>query len=111
MTNQIISDAEAEESINWLANNDYELAAAQAQYNRMNEGKKVVIAELSRASKAKSAKDREAEALACAEYSEYLDQLQEAEKHYLSLRYRVTAVTAKLDVWRTLQANQRKTHV
>ena len=108
MTNQIVSDTELEECLNWLSVHDELMAEAHASVDKYDELRKAIIAELMMLSGKKSAKEKEAEALSSTEYRQFLDEREIATKKDKLLKLRASYMNTKIDVWRTIQANQRR---
>lgn len=109
MSNLLVSEADVEEAMNWLARNDEPMAQAHADVEKYDELKKVTIAELMNLSGKSSAKSQEAEALASQEYRQFLEERAAVTKKYIQLKLRASYLNTRIDVWRTVQANIRRT--
>jgi hypothetical protein len=83
------------------------LAIAQAQYNHLNDYKKVVLAQEMQKSASTSSAAQEKDALCTFNYKNHLEVTQTAETEYLRLRYLMNTAQAKVDCWRSLNASQR----
>ena len=107
MSNEWISDEEAEKALDWLARNARALGEAKeslVKAERMIDRTKAVI--MKRYSELPvSAQEREAKASAELEAA-YLDEATAA-GHYEYMRAMRDAAAARLDCWRTLKATQR----
>lgn len=84
-------------------------AMAQAKANRiyMEEFRKSLKAILTQKSEASTATAKEAYAYAHPDYQAHLGGLKEAVELEEELRWQMIAVQAKIEVWRSLGANQR----
>lgn len=111
MSNQLVSETEVEDALQWLGNNDIRMAEAHALVDKLDELKKVTIAELMQISKKSSEKAKESEALSSQEYRAFLEERYKAVKAERMLKLRAAHMNTKIDVYRTISANQRKVGV
>lgn len=88
---------------------DNSKAMAQAKANRiyMEEFRKSLKAKLIQKSEASTATAKETYAYAHADYQNHLDGLRQAVEIEEELRWQMIAAQAKIEVWRSLGANQR----
>lgn len=103
----MISDDEVEKALDYLRDNGD--AAAQAKANRIYlvEYRKVKKAELMKQSNHEATNAQETFAYAHSEYKEFLLGLKEAVYQDAKHDFMREAANAKIEAWRTQQANQR----
>lgn len=111
MSNQIVSDAEVEESLHWLAKADSEFSAKRRRFRGLDEGKKITLAASYREEEKGSVKDKEMAALASEAYQSHILMLIEAEDDFESLKLQKAYHETRIEIWRTLQANQRRANI
>jgi len=103
----MITDDEIERALDYMRDNADDCARWKAERVYVTEYRKTIKAELMKESNAKTAVDREEYAYAHDRYKEHLEAIKQAvyqdEKH----RFLVLAAQAKIDAWRTMNANQR----
>ena len=100
----MISDEEAEKAVDFIRDNARKSAQATANRIYMTEYRKVVKAQIMRTSAGASVAAQEVEAESSAPYIEHLKALREADEYF---SWMMTAAEAKIEAWRTHQANQR----
>jgi hypothetical protein len=103
----MIHDDEIEKTLTWLVTNATPAAQARANRQYMEEFRKVIKAQLMNASEEKTAAAQEREAYAHPDYVKHLDALRTAVEMDERFRWLTTAAEAKIEVWRSFQANQR----
>ena len=103
----MITDDDVDKAVEYLRTNAR--AAAQAKANRiyLEEYRKVVKAQIQRENDNLALGTQEAIAYADARYKQHLDVLKEAIEKDEYNRWMMTAAEAKIEAWRTQQANQR----
>jgi hypothetical protein len=103
----MITNEETEKAVDYLRANAR--AAAQAKANRiyMEEFRKVVKAQIMREVSADSLGAQEARAYSDARYKQHLEALKDAVEKDEYNRWMMTAAEAKIEAWRTQQANAR----
>jgi hypothetical protein len=82
-------------------------AAARATHEYLDDLSKVVLAKLTKESNATSAGAKEAEARSRPEYMRHLEEVRAAADLDYRWRQRYAAANAKMEVWRTQNANAR----
>lgn len=105
-----MQDAEksrAAKAVEYLVETAAELAAAKAELTKREHMLKVVKAMSMRQSGEKSAAAQEAQALASPAYLSAINELAAAEQAYQELRAMREAAIARIDYWRSMNANQR----
>jgi hypothetical protein len=103
----MISDDTVDKALEWLSQNAQKAAKARAERIFLEGYTKHLVAKLARASEASSVSGKEQEAYASHEYLEHLEAVRitvEADEH---LRWLQSTADAKLEAWRTYNANQR----
>ena len=103
----MISDEEAEKAVDFIRDNARKSAQATANRIYMTEYRKVVKAQIMRTSAGASVAAQEVEAESSAPYIEHLKALREAVEADEYFSWMMTAAEAKIEAWRTHQANQR----
>lgn len=103
----MITDDEIQKAVDWLRDNADEAAQARANRVVMEEGRKCVKAKLMKEHVKESIGAQEREAYADNRYQLHLDGLKEAVLEDERFRMLRAAADAKIEAWRTMQANQR----
>lgn len=103
----MISDLEIEKAVDYLRDNATKAAQARAERIYMEEYRKVVKAKIMREHQTDSLGAQEAIAYASDHYSEHLNAMREAITRDEYHRWMLTAAEAKIEAWRSQQANQR----
>lgn len=103
----MIPDEQAEAAVDWLRDNADAAAKAKAERLYLEQWIKTVRAQETLASEAKTASEREAEGQASTRFQEaivaYKAAVEADERH----RFMREAAAAKIEAWRTLNANLR----
>lgn len=99
--------ARAAKAVEYLVETAAEIAAAKAELTKREHMLKVVKAMVMRQSNAKSAAAQEVEALSSPAYLTALNELEAAERAFQELRAMREAAVARIDFWRSMNANQR----
>ena len=103
----MILDEEIERALEWLVKNATPAAQARANRVYVEEYRKVIKSRLMKASKEESAAAQEREAYANPEYAKHLEAVRAAVEEDERFRWLTTAAEAKIEVWRSEQANAR----
>lgn len=103
----MIDEARVEAAVDYLRSSDKEAAQARANRGYLEQFLKSKKAMLMKASNAKTASEREAEALANPEYIEVLEGYRSSIETDELYRFRRDAAKATIDAWQTQSANQR----
>lgn len=103
----MIDESDIGKALDWLVKNATPAAQARANRQYMEEYRKVIKAQLMKASGEESAAAQEREAYANPEYAKHLKALQAAVEMDERFRWLTTAAEAKIEVWRSEQANAR----
>jgi 16S rRNA G966 N2-methylase RsmD len=103
----LITDDDIEKAVEYLRTNAR--AAAQAKANRIytEEYRRVVKGQIQRENDDKALGAQEAIAYADPRYRQHLEAMKEAIEKDEYNRWMMTAAEAKIEAWRTQQANQR----
>jgi hypothetical protein len=103
----MISDDEIERALDYLRDHAEDAAQAKANKIYLTEYRKVKKAELMRRSNHEAVNAQEVYAYAHSEYQEFLAGLREAVYQDAKHDFLREAANAKIEAWRTEQANQR----
>lgn len=103
----MIEDKDIERTIDWLVAESKKAAEARAHRVYMEEGRKALKALLMKQSGEESVSAQEREAYAHEDYRRHLEGLREAVFQDERYRWLMTTAEAKIEAWRTMQANQR----
>lgn len=103
----MISDDDVEKAVDYLRDNAPKAAKAKAERIYMEEYRKVVKAQIMRENDDKNLGTQEAIAYADARYRQHLSLMKEAIERDEYHKWMLTAAEAKLEAWRTEQANMR----
>jgi hypothetical protein len=103
----MISDDDIERAVDYLRDNAGRAAAARANRIYMEEYRKVVKAEVMRELPDESIGAQEARAYSGQRYKEHLVSLKESIREDEYHRWMMAAAEAKIEAWRTQQANNR----
>jgi len=103
----MITEAEIEKACNWLRDNAVEAAQARANRIYLEEFRKALKAELMKKHISESIGAQEREAYSSPEYREFLEGLKEAVRQDEHNRFMRAAAMAKIEAWRTQEANRR----
>ena len=96
-----------ERALDWMMDNTSKLAKATADRKYIEDYKKVKFSTLFVQAQGKTIADKEAWSYAHADYIGVLEGLRVAVQEESELRHYFTTAEAKIEVWRTLQANHR----
>lgn len=105
MANELVPDTEVERALEILSNE--EGAAARASHEYLSDLSKSVLAKLIAQSDETSQIGKENWARAQPEYMEHLEKVGRFAKLAYQWRQRYSAAEAKIEVWRTMNANMR----
>ena len=103
----MIADNEIERTIDWLVAEGKAAAEARAQRIYCEEYRKTLKAKLMKDSNEETVSAQEREAYAHPDYATFLRGLKEAVFQDERYRWLMTTAEAKIEAWRTMQANQR----
>lgn len=103
----MIQEEEIDKVLEWLVKNATPAAKARADRIYLEEWKKSQKAILMKKSGEETAAAQEREALANPEYLKTLEALRDAVVEDERFRWLITSAEAKIEVWRSQQANQR----
>lgn len=103
----MIADEDIDKALNFLR--DYAEDAAQARANRiyLDEFTKALKAQIMSENPLLAVNAQEREALADKRYLEHLAGLKEAVYRDEKIRFLIQAANARIEAWRTMQANER----
>jgi rubrerythrin len=107
MENELISDSEVQKALDYLRDNAKNVGKAKGQRYQLEEGRKVIKARLMRTHADLAVNAQEREAYADEEYEEYLKGVAEAIENDEAARWFMKAAEAKIECWRTYNANLR----
>jgi hypothetical protein len=103
----LISDDDIEKAVDYLRDNGPKAAKAKAERIYMEEYRKVVKAQIMREHDDKALGAQEAIAYADPRYAQHLKTMKDAIEADEYHRWMLTAAEAKIEAWRTQQANTR----
>lgn len=103
----MISDEEIERAVDWLRDHAEEAAVAKAARVMLEETRKSLKATLMKENADQSIGAQEREAYADERYHTHLEGLREAVYADEKNKYLRAAAEAKIEAWRTMQANAR----
>ena len=103
----MIDESEIERALEWLVKNATPAAQARANRVYVEEYRKVIKARLMKASGQESAAAQEREAYANEQYATHLEAVKQAVEEDERFRWLTTAAEAKIEIFRTEQANLR----
>jgi hypothetical protein len=103
----MIDESEIERALHWLINNATAAAKARAERVYVDEYRKHLKARLMKACGEETAAAQEREAYASQQYADHLKVLRDAVQEDERFRWLTTAAEAKIEVWRSEQANAR----
>ena len=104
----MITEDDAERAVQWLVENASAAAKARAERIYLDEYRKSLKARLMRESGQESLGAQEREAYAHPDYGAHLDAMRDAIEADEKIRWLHSAAEARIDAWRTQQANLRK---
>ena len=102
-----MSDRDPNNAVDYILKNAPKFAKAKAERVYLEEYRKSLKAILMRRSVEKTIGAQEAEAYAHEDYQQLLDGLREAVEIEEKLRWDLIGAQARIDIWRTEQANNR----
>jgi hypothetical protein len=102
----MITDQQAEKALDFIRDHAEEYAVAKSQANQLNEYRKIKRAEIFLATTG-TKDERMSKAETHPDYKLAVDARMEAEKEEARLKYLLLAAQEKLNVYRTMQANER----
>ena len=103
----MITDDDIEKAVSYLRDNAGKAAKAKAERIYMEEYRKVVKAQIMRENDDKALGAQEAIAYADARYGQHLKTMKDAIEADEYHKWMLTAAEAKIEAWRTQQANER----
>lgn len=103
----MITDEEVERAVDWLRDNAEEAAQARADRVHLEQFRKSKKAMLMKDCNESSIGAQEVYAYAHQEYLALLDGLKEAVKRDAKMQFLREAAAAKIEAWRTMNANMR----
>ena len=107
---KLINYNDAETALNYLVNTDEEYARAKTLSDALYEQKKTIQAQQFLKS-AGSAADKTQQALASQEYQEHLIMIKDAQIEFEILRNKRLTNIAIIDMWRSVNSNQKKGNI
>jgi len=103
----MIDESDIEKALDWLVKNATPAAQARANRQYMEEFRKVIKSQLMKGCGEESAAAQEREAYAHPDYAKHLNALRTAVEMDERFRWLTVAAEAKIEVWRSEQANAR----
>jgi hypothetical protein len=104
----MITDQQAEAANDFIRDNADKYAQAKANRIYLDEFRKTQKAILFQQAKTGTIQDKESYAYAHPEYVTVLDGLRAAVEDEERIKWQMTAAQAKIEIWRTQQANNRR---
>jgi hypothetical protein len=106
----MIDYSSAEVAINYLVSTDIEAARAKALYDGLSEQRKTIKA-MQFLKATGSAAERTEKAYASKEYQEHLQLIKDAQIEFEILRNKRASNAQVIDMWRSVNSNQRKGNI
>ena len=103
----MIDERSVERALDWMMENVGSLSKAIADRKYLDDFRKVKLAILIQQAPPGTVSSKESWATAHTEYQELLDGLRTAVEQEAEIKHLFTIAEAKIEVWRTLQANNR----
>ena len=103
----MITEADIEKSVDYLRDNARKAAQAKAERIYLEEYRKTVKATIMREAMSESLGGQEARAYSDSRYTQHLEAMREAIERDEYHRWMMIAAQAKIEAWRTQQANVR----
>jgi predicted Fe-S protein YdhL (DUF1289 family) len=103
----MIDEEDIDKALHWLVKNADAAARARAERVYVDEYRKHLKARLMKACGEETAAAQEREAYASQQYADHLKVLRDAVQEDERFRWLTTAAEAKIEVWRSEQANAR----
>ena len=103
----MIDEQSVESALHWMAEKVGTLAKAIADRKYLEDYRKVKLAILIQEAPAGTVSSREAWATSHEDYAEVLQGLRAAVEQEAELKHMFTIAEARIEVWRTIQANNR----
>jgi hypothetical protein len=103
----LIDEQSVESALHWMAEKVGTLAKAIADRKYLEDFRKVKLAMLIQEAPAGTVSSREAWATSHEDYEEVLQGLRAAVEQEAELKHMFTIAEARIEVWRTIQANNR----
>ena len=103
----MIDEQSVERALHWMSENVGTLSKAIADRKYLEDFKKVKLAMLIQEAPAGTVSSREAWATAHNDYQDLLEGLRTAVEQEAELKHMFTIAEARIEVWRTIQANNR----
>ena len=103
----MIDEQSVESALHWMAEKVGTLAKAIADRKYLEDFRKVKLAMLIQEAPAGTVSSREAWATSHEDYAEVLQGLRAAVEQEAELKHMFTIAEARIEVWRTIQANNR----
>jgi|TARA_E500000318_G_scaffold111716_1_gene131373 hypothetical protein len=104
-----LNEKSVEDALQWMTENDEKLAEKKSNYHHLDRFSKTLKAQLmAKESSNMSVSAREQLALANEAFLTHLDGLNEAEREYLALEYKMEQKKLICQLWQTFSANRRQ---
>ena len=104
-----LHEKSVEDALQWMTENDEKLAEKKSNYHHLDRFSKTLKAQLmAKESSNMSVSAREQLALANEAFLTHLDGLNEAEREYLALEYKMEQKKLICQLWQTFSANRRQ---
>ena len=103
----MITDESIERALDWLRDKAPVIAQARANRIYAEEYRKTMKATIMAEHKDKPIGAQEREAYAAPRYVEHLEAIREAVREDEEMRWTMTAAEARIEAWRSMQANER----
>ena len=104
-----LNEKSVEDALEWMTENDEKLAEKKSNYHHLDRFSKTLKAQLmAKESSNMSVSAREQLALAIEAFITHLDGLNEAEREYLALEYKMDQKKLICQLWQTFSANRRQ---
>lgn len=107
----MIDVADAEKALNFLKETDVEAARRKAYASALDDMKKTVLAMTYNDFKEGSAADRLKKAEGHRDYQDHLEKLRKANEEYHVLNNQRISAATQIEMWRSINSNQRKGNI
>lgn len=101
----------AEKALDYLKHTDAEAARAKAHYAMLDDAKKTVLAMTYNEFDGGSAADRQKKAEGSQDYHNHLEKLKQAHIEWELLRNKRKSAEMQIEMWRSVNSNQRKGNI
>lgn len=102
---------DAEKALDYLKSTDKEAARLKSRYHLLDDRKKTIMAVIFGDVEGKSAADKEKKALADKRYRDHLMEVSNAHEEWLVIYNQRKSAELQIEMWRSVNSNQRKGNI